>query len=318
MRVTRTISLLVLAMAALLVLPLATRAEVYRSSDQPAGRWGLTPDEIRVTLSPGTGFRFLEVVDRMMGTRIVKALGHSRYIVRKGDLGETDDYAAFFAAAPYVMDVRPRPHRRPEEHVPGGELWVGLDSGAAPGGGGPSGTNYVPGEMLVKFKKGVSAAQIAAFDAEHSTVVKGTLKLGNETIYKLGVPEGVDVRDLVAVYSASDLVEYAEPNYKMGIPERPGTIPNRGQTGASAGFSASVGGIAVNTRELNGDSVLVTYKPGVVDPVPALVAMVYGVRDIEDEDDGSVRYSLPAGVNPLTATRLFKLCPYVLAAEPAP
>ncbi len=93
---------------------------------------------------------------------------------------------------------------------------------------------------------------------------------------------------------------------------------SRGQAGSSAGLSPSVGGILVNTRDLTGDSVLVTYRPGVVDPVPALVAMVYGVRDLEDEDDGSVRYSLPAGINPLTATRLFKLCPYVVAAEPAP
>lgn len=309
MRRLTWLSAVALIAAAVLGIGGRAHAEVY--SSRPPDRWGLAPDEVRITLSPGTGERFLGVIDLVMGTRVVKSLGHERYVVRIGDQGETDDYAAFFASLPYVLRVRPRPHRRPEERMPHGVIVGGANwsSGASPGGS-PSGGAYAPGEMLVKFRSDVTAAQIAEFDAEHSVSVLGTLKLGSETIYKLSVPEGVDVRDLVAVYSASRLVEYAEPNYKMGIPERPGTIPT--SSGGSSGFGT---GVVMSGRELEGDSIVVTYRPDVVTPVPQLVAMVYGVRDIEDEDDGSVRYSLPAGVNPLTAIRLFKLCPYVQAAQ---
>lgn len=85
---------------------------------------------------------------------------------------------------------------------------------------------YVEGEMLVKFKPGVTPEQIRAFNARMNTVVVDEIKgLG---VYRLVIPVGTDVRDMVARYQASGLVAFAEPNRKVSIPPMPGQKPPGG------------------------------------------------------------------------------------------
>ncbi|MBM3273579.1 MAG: hypothetical protein FJZ00_00395 [Candidatus Sericytochromatia bacterium] len=293
----------------------------------------LNSDELQVTLQPGTGERFLKVVDVVMGTETARSLGRDKFIVRQGPNGERDDFAAFFAAMPYVKDVNPRPKRRPSENVPQGQIHLApqgeagdpefvADQGGTSGSGPGAGRDYVPGELLVKFKKGVTQKQVEAFNAENGTAILGRLDLGAERIYRLSVPGGVEVPDLASVYGESDLVEYAEPNYKMSIPKLPGTpkapSPPKGKPvkGGYPKVPPSVAGMTIGTRQVLGDSVFVKFRPGVREPLPDLVALVYGVEMME-EDNGRVRYSLPGGANSLTAARLFKLCPFVSGAEPS-
>jgi hypothetical protein len=290
----------------------------------------LNTDELQVTLQPGTGERFLKVVDVVMGTETARSLGRDKFVVRQGPRGERDDFAAFFAAMPYVKDVSPRPKRRPSENVPKGHILVPTqgeagdpsfvaDDSGVPGPG--AGRDYVPGELLVKFKKGVSQKQIEEFNAENGTSILGRLDLGAERIYRLSVPDGVEVPDLAGVYGESDLVEYAEPNYKMSIPKLPSTPAKPAKPGKlpKTGYPKvppSQAGMAISTQQVLGDSVFVKFQPGVREPLPGLVALVYGVEMME-EDNGQVRYSLPKGANSLTAARLFKLCPFVSGAEPS-
>jgi hypothetical protein len=84
---------------------------------------------------------------------------------------------------------------------------------------------YLEGEMLVKFKDGVTAAQIAAFTAETGCTISDTISgLG---IYRLRLPEGAAVPAMIARYEASGLVDFAEPNHRVSIPALPGPRPDR-------------------------------------------------------------------------------------------
>lgn len=87
----------------------------------------------------------------------------------------------------------------------------------------PAAKPYLEGEMLVKFKDNVTPEQIAAFNAETGCTIAETLAgLG---IHRLLLPEGADVLEMVAVYQASELVEFAEPNHRVSIPALPGPKP---------------------------------------------------------------------------------------------
>lgn len=87
----------------------------------------------------------------------------------------------------------------------------------------PATPAYLEGEMLVKFKEGVSREQIRAFNARHGCSVADEIQgLG---IFRLLLPEGVAVPDMIARYEASGLVEFAEPNRKVSIQPLPGARP---------------------------------------------------------------------------------------------
>jgi len=296
---------------------------VYSSSSDP-----LASDELQVTLQPGHGARFLKIVDQVMGTETGKDLGRDRFIVRQGPRGNRDDFASFFAAMPWVKEVKPRPKRRLDEQMPRGKFKVG--AGALPQAGpageearevaeeaaaGESGASYVPGEILVKFKRGTSQKDINQFLLQTGTKVLSRLDLGEDRIYKLQVPEGVEVPDLATEFSSSPIVEYAEPNFKMSIPPLAGAKPAK-PAKPTPPRQPALPELRMSTDELLGDSVFVTFRPGVREPIPELVGTVYGV-ELQEEDNGRVRYSLPQGANPRTAARLFKLCPYVMGAEPS-
>jgi subtilisin family serine protease len=72
---------------------------------------------------------------------------------------------------------------------------------------------YVPGEVLVKFRDGASNATVAA---AHTAAGGETIKsfmAGTSKIQHLKLGRGVNVEDALAKYRQSPAVEYAEPNY---------------------------------------------------------------------------------------------------------
>lgn len=80
----------------------------------------------------------------------------------------------------------------------------------------PAQRPYVEGEMLVKFRAGVTPEQIARLNALHGCTIAESLSgLG---IHRLRLPAGVTVPEMVARYEASGLVEFAEPNHRVSIP----------------------------------------------------------------------------------------------------
>jgi len=88
---------------------------------------------------------------------------------------------------------------------------------------------YVPGEVLVKFKEGTSQGKAAAImNSMGNSGVKTlfTLKGGsNSLLKKVKLKQGIKVVEAVAQYKADPDVEYAEPNYiyrAMAVPDDPG------------------------------------------------------------------------------------------------
>lgn len=77
----------------------------------------------------------------------------------------------------------------------------------------PSSTNYVPGEVLLKFKKGTS--QIAANSANNkvrATLMK-KLQGPSSEILRVKLPKDASVEDAIDEYMKDPNVEFAEPNY---------------------------------------------------------------------------------------------------------
>lgn len=97
----------------------------------------------------------------------------------------------------------------------------------------PAQKPYIEGEMLVKFKDDVTPEQIARFNAETGCTILD--KVGGLGIYRLRLPEGAEVPAMVAVYEASGLVAFAEPNHRVSIPSLPGSKPG-GVQPRSGGF----------------------------------------------------------------------------------
>jgi serine protease len=73
------------------------------------------------------------------------------------------------------------------------------------------GENYVAGEIVVKFKPGVSGQQIAEINAHNGAAVLSASRFA--AFKRLKVPKGKTVPQMVAIYSRNPNVEYAEPNF---------------------------------------------------------------------------------------------------------
>jgi serine protease len=70
---------------------------------------------------------------------------------------------------------------------------------------------YAPGEIIVKFKDGVSKQQASTALADLGTsVISTNAQIG---IQELSIPADKTVEEMVAAFSSRSDVEYAEPNY---------------------------------------------------------------------------------------------------------
>lgn len=72
---------------------------------------------------------------------------------------------------------------------------------------------YVPGEILVKFKPGLSDKDIGNINAKHETSVLYTSPYAGFKTLK--VPKTKTVEEMAEIYSKNPNVEYAVPNYLM-------------------------------------------------------------------------------------------------------
>jgi serine protease len=73
------------------------------------------------------------------------------------------------------------------------------------------GEEYVPDEIIVKFKEGIlSAAERALNESLETTVVHTSPRAGFKVLM---IPAGKTVAEMVDIYSQQPMVEYAEPNY---------------------------------------------------------------------------------------------------------
>ena len=73
------------------------------------------------------------------------------------------------------------------------------------------GPKYVPMEIVVKFKPGVSAEVLGEINQKHGTSVIKTSRFAG--FKRLRIPRGRTVEQMVAIYKKNPNVEYAEPNF---------------------------------------------------------------------------------------------------------
>ncbi|MEA1944913.1 MAG: S8 family peptidase, partial [Euryarchaeota archaeon] len=72
-----------------------------------------------------------------------------------------------------------------------------------------AGDEYVPDEIIVKFKPGVGKKKIDEINLRHGT----SIKRADAHFMRLNVPKGKTVTQMVEAYSRNPNIEYAEPNY---------------------------------------------------------------------------------------------------------
>ena len=76
-------------------------------------------------------------------------------------------------------------------------------------------SKWFSGEILVKFKKGISEGAIRQINERHQTSI---LSVGrHEKVKRLRIPQNKTVEEMIAVYRQNSNVEYAEPNYLMQL-----------------------------------------------------------------------------------------------------
>jgi len=86
----------------------------------------------------------------------------------------------------------------------------GLEQTGSPASSPPGSGEFVPGEVLVKFKSNAHPANVrAALSAQNARAVGKVPALG---VQRLNVPEGQELA-IIAALQHHPLVEYAEPNY---------------------------------------------------------------------------------------------------------
>jgi subtilisin family serine protease len=112
---------------------------------------------------------------------------------------------------------------------------------------------YVPGEMLVKFKPAVSAQSSRAAVAAIGGAVQATLS-GNLMLVKL--PAGQDAAAAASAYSSDPNVEYAQPNYIYQAT----AVPN--DTDYSSLWAFKNNGLPINTPVQGGGWIYTTNNPG--------------------------------------------------------
>jgi len=103
-----------------------------------------------------------------------------------------------------------------------------------------SGAEYVPGEVLVKFKSETDAVAMNRLHRSAGSVRKKDFK--KTGIQQVKLPDDLSVQEAVEFYNNDPGVEYAEPNYIIRISEAPDDtyfsalwgLRNTGQTGGTA------------------------------------------------------------------------------------
>ncbi len=75
----------------------------------------------------------------------------------------------------------------------------------------PQSSEYVEGEIIVKFKDGVSLQKIEEINKAMGTEIIKVFSSGK--LFLLRLPKGVNVLDMVEKYKRLPEVAYGEPNY---------------------------------------------------------------------------------------------------------
>lgn len=87
----------------------------------------------------------------------------------------------------------------------------------------PGEAEYIPDELLVKFKKGVNAQDISVINEDLGTEVVNVL--GEGLLYQVKISPSAKLDEVRKAYETLSTVEYAEVNYVVGIEPQSSEVP---------------------------------------------------------------------------------------------
>jgi len=262
---------------------------------------------ISVTFTNKVNDKFIEVINLMIGTTIYEKEGDFKYKFKIPNMHTIDEYAELFYFLPYVKEVYPFPKQKWEDTIE--PLIFKYQKGPAnlvPNSQQP----YIEGEILVKFKNNTTPQDISFLNEQYNTSV--TEIINGINVYRLKLPEGIDVLQGLDMYKQNDIVEYVEPNYRISLTD-PVSVPS-----SSPSSLNNQNDVHVLTRipVTEGTEIFIDYKAGIAPVIPALFNLIFETKLIEQRTSNSYRLRLPPNVKPQTASRIYKLCPYVINVEP--
>lgn len=272
-------------------------------------------DEVTVHFRTEVSPSFVQTLSQTFKAPIIARVDKQTWRFKVPKLRTLDQYAELFASLPTVDATNPAPVYQIADHINPQAVNITPVGNVQP----VRTQDYLPGEMLVKFKPGTTADDIRFFNSRNQ--LTEISRISGVDVYRLRLPQNLSVSEAVALYSQSDLVQYAEPNFKMQLPAQPqapvspapGASPAPASTTPTSSQTGIPDGTAVYTQIPldGGGQMLVNFKPKTPAATVALFHQIYGTRPVRQESFDTYRIQLPTGLNPARALRIFILYPYI-------
>ncbi|PIQ27892.1 hypothetical protein COW36_08750 [bacterium (Candidatus Blackallbacteria) CG17_big_fil_post_rev_8_21_14_2_50_48_46] len=274
---------------------------------------------VTVTFRPEVQTSFVEMLGETFKAPHPQNKGNHTWVFKIPSLRTRNQYAELFASLGSVASTDPAPIYQVADHINPTAVNIQPVNPGQP----VKTSDYMPGELLVKFKPEASASDIkfltTHYNASTLSVISGI------HVHRLRLPQGMSVEEAKALFSKSPLVEYAEPNFKMKLPD-PVSSPQAGASPAptASNTPATVGnqtqipnGTAIVTQIPldGGNQMIIDFKPGTTAETIAKFHKIYGTREVEKRSFYSYRLQLPLHLNPGLAVRVLMLHPAVINVQ---
>jgi hypothetical protein len=266
---------------------------------------------VTVTFRPGIDKPFVQMLAETFKSPAPRQTGPQTWVFKVPTLRTRNQYAELFASLVSVSATDPAPIYQVADHINPTAVNIQPYQPGTP----VKSTDYVPRELLVKFKPEASAADIRFINSHHGAAVLSVVS--GIKVHRLRLPAGLSVEEAVARYGKSPLVEYAEPNYRMKVPSPVPSGSGVPVTASSTPGSQIPNGTALVTQIPldGGNQIIVDFRPGTPLDKIAQFHLIYGTREVEKRSHYSYRLQLPQGLNPGLAVRIFMLHPAVVHVQ---
>lgn len=278
-------------------------------------------DEVTVHFRSAVTPQYIQLLNQTFRTQAVKLDGQT-WRFKVPALKTQDQYAELFSSLATVADTDPVPMYQVSDHI--NPQAVNLYP--VPNQEYVKSQDYLPGELLVKFKPGTTPDDIRFLNSHND--VSEISRIAGIDVYRLRLPENLSVAEAAALYNQSGIVQYAEPNYRFQLQTpaaspQGAASPQAGAPGPQPGApspqpsATPAGGLPQGTAVYTqipldgGGQMLVSFRPGTSQETVAQFHQLFGTRLVHQESFYQYRIQLPPGANPGRALRVFMLFPAV-------